>query len=180
MISEQLAELVRRHASSSQDAAYGALEKISAAMYRYSDSTSVRVAHDVMATVDPRDNEASALERLYDLRSRDGRDAAWHKAGSYQKSGNAECQSQLVWYPDLFDQQLQTRAQVSNGCLSRGPLAERGDARAKLGRGRPTAVVLILLNDVGHVHVTSHIASIACIACSGDYQQYQTRSDLER
>jgi hypothetical protein len=42
----------------------------------HSDRASVGMAHDVVATVDPRDSEASALERLDDLRSRPG----WYPA----------------------------------------------------------------------------------------------------
>ena len=61
----------------------------------------------------------------------------------------------FVRYPDLFDQEFQAGAQVGERRVLRLPLAERGRARTKLGRGAPDAV-LILLDDVGHVNDTSH------------------------
>jgi hypothetical protein len=149
--SEQLTELVRGHADGRQDPAHGALEQVLATVDWHSDRASVGMAHDVVATVDPRDSEASALERLDDLRSRHGRDGTRHEAASYQKSGNVECQRQLVRYPDLFDEKFQAGAQIADRGLLRRPLAERRDARAELGRRVPAAV-LVLLDDVGHVN----------------------------
>jgi hypothetical protein len=73
-------------------------------MYRHGDGTPIRMAHDVVATTGPRDPEPGALKRLDNLRSRYRRDGARHKAASYQRSGNVECQRQLVRCPDLFDE----------------------------------------------------------------------------
>src|SRR5258708_1089413 len=151
MTSKQLAELVGRHADGVKDAAQGSLEHVAASVDWDGDRTPVRMVHDVMAAVDSRNSEARALQRLDYPRSRHNRDGARHKAGSYQKSGNVECQGQLIRYPDLFDQQLQTRAQVGDRFLLRHPLAERSDARPELGGSAPAAV-LILLDDVGHVN----------------------------
>jgi hypothetical protein len=116
--------------------------------------------HYVMATSDPRDNESSAFERLYYLRSRYDRDAARHKPGSYQKSGNVECQGQLIRWLYYIEQGFKCCAQVVNGFFLRRAIADRADARAKLGRGTPNAV-LILLDDVGHVNDSCHKPSIA-------------------
>jgi hypothetical protein len=106
MTSEQRAELIGGYADGGDDAAQGTLEQILAAMDRYSNGTPIRMAHDVVATIDPRHNEADALQRLDDLRSRYGRDSARHKPARYYKSGHIECQREFVRYPDLFDQKL--------------------------------------------------------------------------
>src|SRR5262249_53900716 len=106
---------------------------------------------------DPHDNESGAFERLDYLRSRYGRDAARHKPGSYQKSADVECQSQLVWWPDYVEQSFKCGAQVGDRLFLCGTIAHRADARAELGRGTPDAV-LVLLDDVGHVNVTSHFS----------------------
>lgn len=59
--SEQLAELVRRHADGGQNAAHGSLEQVLSTVDWHGDCAPVGMAHDVVATVDPRDFEASAL-----------------------------------------------------------------------------------------------------------------------
>lgn len=153
--SEQFAELVWCHADGGQDATQGALGNVLTSMYRNSNGTPVRMAHDVVATACPRDRESGALKRLHNLRSRYRRDGARHKAASYQRSGNVECQRQLVRYPDFFDEQLHAGAQVGDRGLLRRPVAERGDTRTELSRGAPNAV-FVLLDDVGHVNDTSH------------------------
>jgi len=155
-------------------AAHGALEQVLCTMDRHSYSAPVSMPHDVMTTVDSRNLEASTLERLDDLRSRYGRDGARHKAASYQKSGNVECQGQLVWYPDFFNQKLQARAQVGDRSLLRRSFAERRDARAKLGRREPAVAVLILLDDVGHVYDTSHDTEYRTIMLYMPYMTFMT------
>ena len=133
-----------------------ALEQILATVDWYGHGTPVRVAHDVVAAVDPRDNEADALQRLNYLGSRYRRDSARHKPARYYKSGNVKCQSEFVRYPDLFEQKLKPGAQVRDRGFLRVAFAERRDARAELGGRIPTTAVLILLNDVGHVNDTGH------------------------
>lgn len=61
MTSDKLAELVWRHADSFQNLAQGALGHVLAAVDRYGDGTSVRMPHEVVAALDPRDGEANAL-----------------------------------------------------------------------------------------------------------------------
>jgi hypothetical protein len=156
MTSEQCAELIGGHADSDEDAAQGPLEQILAAVDWHRHGTPVRMAHNVMAAVDPRDSEAGTLQRLDYLRSRYRRDSAGHKPARYYKSGDVECQREFVRYPDLFDQKLKARAEVVNRGVPRLALAKRGNARTELCRRIPTDAVLILLNDVGHVHDTSH------------------------
>ena len=97
--------------------------------------------------------------RLY-LRSRYDRDATRHKPGSYQKSGDVECQSQLVWWPNYIKQSFKRAAEVGDRLFLRRAIANRAYAGAELGRGAPNTV-LILLDDVGHVNDTSHTFSIA-------------------
>jgi hypothetical protein len=160
MTSEQLAELIRRDADGGQDSAQGALRDVSPSVHWNGNRAPVWVAHDVMATVDACDDEADAFESLDDLHSRYGRDAARHKAASYQRSGNVECQRHLVRYPHLFDEEFQSGTQVGECLILSRSLAERGHARAELGRSAPNAV-LILIDDVGHVNDTSHAMSIA-------------------
>jgi hypothetical protein len=156
MTSEQRAELIRGHADSGKDAAQGSLEQILAAMDGYCHGTPVRMAHDVVTAVDPCDSEADALQRLDYLGSRYRRDSARHKPARYYKSGDVECQSEFVRYPDLFDQKLKAGAQIVK-CSFPGPaLAEGGNARTELGGCVPAGAVLILLDDVGHVNDTSH------------------------
>lgn len=75
-------------------------------MDRDRNRASIRMLHDVVATGDPRDTEPRAFERFDDLRPRYDWDATWHKPGRYYNSGDVECQSEFVRYPDLFDQQL--------------------------------------------------------------------------
>jgi hypothetical protein len=110
MRSEKLAELVRGYADGLLDAAHRACEQVFAAVDWHDSGTPVGVAHHVVAAVDSNDSEADTLESLDNLRSRRGRDATRHKAGSYQKSGYVECQSQLIWWPNLLKQQLQAGA----------------------------------------------------------------------
>jgi hypothetical protein len=166
MTSEQRTELIRSHADGGNDAAQGALEKVFAAVDGYGYRTPIRMAHDVVAAIDPRDRETGTFQRLDYLRSWDGWDGAGHKPARYYKSGHVERQSQFVRYPDLFDQELKSGTQVSDRGLSRLALTEGGHARTELG-GCVPAAVLILLDDVGHVNDTSHVPSIAP---SGDMQ----------
>jgi hypothetical protein len=156
MTSEQRAELIGGHPDGGKDAAQGALEQILTPMNWHGNGTPVRMAHDVVATIDPRHNEADALQRLDDLRSRYGRDSAGHKPAGYYKSGHVECQREFVRYPDLFDQKLKTRAKVGDRGIPRLALTERGDTRTELGGCVPAAAVLILIDGVGHVNDTGH------------------------
>ena len=156
MTSKQRAELIGGHASTGKDAAQGAREQILADVNRHGDRTPVGMAHDVMATVDPRDSEAAPLQRLDYLRSRYGRDTAGHNPARYCKSGYVECQSEFVRYPDLFDQKLKTGAQIGDRGFPRLALTKRGDARTELGGCIPAAAVLILIDGVGHVNDSSH------------------------
>ena len=160
MTSKQRAELIGGHADSLQDAAHGTREQVLTAVDWHYGGTPVGVAHHVVAAVNPRDRETGTLERLDDLGSRRNRNVARHKAASYQKSGYVECQSQLIWWPDLFEQQLQACAQVRDCFLSRGPLAERGDICPQVGGSVPTGAVLILLDDVRDMNHPSHMTSI--------------------
>jgi hypothetical protein len=155
MASEQFAELVRSHADDEKDVPQGALRHVPASVNRNWDCTPIGMLHHVMTADDPYDIEASAFERLDYLRSRHGRDSARHKAGSYQRSGDVECQSQLIGWPNHIEQRFKRGAQVGDCLFLRRPIANRADARAELGRGAPDAV-LVLLDDVGHVNVTSH------------------------
>ena len=95
------------------------------------------------------------FERPDYLRSRYDRDATRHKPGSYQKSGDVECQSQLVWWPDYIKQSFKRAAEVGDRLFLRRAIADRAYAGAELGRGAPNTV-LILLDDVGHVNDTGH------------------------
>lgn len=154
--SEQRAELIGSRADAGKDAAQGALEQIPVAVNRHRHGTSVRMAHDVMATVDPRDSESGPLQRLDYLCSRYGRDSAGHKPTRYYKSGDVKCQREFVRYPDLFDQKLKPGTQISDCGFLRLALAERSDAWAELSGRIPAFAVLILLDDVRHVNDTSH------------------------
>jgi hypothetical protein len=79
MTSEKLGELVRGKADAGQNATECPLGDVPPRVYWHGDGASVRVAHYVMATVNARDKEASALQSPDDLRSRYGWDAARHK-----------------------------------------------------------------------------------------------------
>jgi hypothetical protein len=133
MTSEQCAELVHGHADNGQNVAQGALGYVTSRVDRYGDCTSIRVPHHVMASSYPHHCESGALKRLYYLRSRYDRDAARHKPGSYQKSGNVECQSQLVWWSDYVEQSFKRGAQIFNRLFLRRTIADGTNARAKLG-----------------------------------------------
>jgi hypothetical protein len=161
MTSQQCAELIRGHADTSKDAAQGALEQILAAVDGHGHRTPVGMAHDVVATVDPRDEEADTLQRLDYLRSRYGRDSARHKPARYYRSGYVECQREFVRYPDLFDQKLKTGTKIGDRGFPRLALAERGDARTELGGCVPAAAILILIDGVGHVNDSCHESSVA-------------------
>jgi hypothetical protein len=71
------------------------------------------------------------------------------------KLGHVECQSEFVWYTDLFEQEFKAFAQVGYRGLLRWPVPKCCNARAERGGATPDAV-LILLDDVGHVNDTSH------------------------
>lgn len=111
--------------------------------------------HHVVAATDPHDNESCAFKRPDYLRSRYDRDATRHRPGSYQKSSNVECHSQLVWWSNHIEESFKGGAQVIDRLFLRCAVADRADARAELGRGAPDAGV-VLLDDVGHVNDTSH------------------------
>jgi hypothetical protein len=155
MMSEELAELVGGHADDGQDAPQGALGHVSARVYRDRNRTPIGVLHYVVAAGDPRETESSLLQRLDYLCSRYGRDATRHKPGSYQKSGDVECHSQLVGWLNYIKQSPERVAKVSDRLFLRRPFAHRADARAKDAGGAPEAI-LILLDAVGHVNDTSH------------------------
>lgn len=155
MRSEQLAELVWRHADDGQDVPQRAYAQVLTAVDRDWNGPPVGMLHHVVAAFDPRNAEASALERFDDPRPRYNRDVARHKPASYQKSGHVECQSQLTGWFHHIKQSLKRGAQVGKRLFSRLAITNRADARPELGRGNPSAI-LILLKDVGHVYVTSH------------------------
>ncbi len=155
MTSKQGAELVRGHADDGQDVSQGSLRHVASRVNWDRNCTPIGMLHHVMAASDPLDNESGAFERLDYLRSRYGRDAARHKPGNYQKSGDVECQSQLVRWPNYIEQSLKRGAQVVDRLFLGRPIADRANARTELSRGAPDAV-LVLLHDVRHVNDTSH------------------------
>lgn len=155
MTSEQRAELVRSHTDDGQDVSQGALGHVASCVNGDRNSTPIGMLHHVVAASDPLDDESSAFERLDYLRSRYGRDAARHKPGSYQKSGDVECQSQLVWWPDYIEQRFECCAQVGDRLFLSRAIADRANARPDQGGSAPHAV-LILVDGVGHVNDTSH------------------------
>ena len=159
---EQRAELIWSNADCSQDAAERTFWHILASVDWHRDGSSVWMAHHVVAAASPSDGEAELLQSLNYLCSRHRRNAARHKAGNYQGSGNVEGQRQLVWYPHFFDEKLQARAQVGDCLFARRSVAERGYAGTQLGRGAPDAV-FVLLDGVGHVNDASHGVSITCL-----------------
>lgn len=155
MTSEQRAELVRGHADDGEDVSQGALGHVASRVDWDWNCPPVRMSHHVVAASDSLDNESGAFERLDHLRSRYDRDAARHKPGSYQRSSNIERQSQLVRWSDYIEQSFQSSAQILDCLFRRHAIAHRANARAKLGRGAPNAI-LVLLDDVRHVNDTSH------------------------
>jgi hypothetical protein len=165
MTSEQRAELLWSHANDRQDVSQGALGNVPPCVNWYGDCPPIRVLHHVVAASDPLDNESGVFERLDYLRSRYDRDAAWHKPGNYQKSGDVECQSQLVWWLNYIEQSFKRGAQVVDRLFLRRAVADRANARAKEGRGTPNAV-FILLDDVGHVNDTSHTSIMHGNCCT--------------
>jgi hypothetical protein len=151
MTSKQGAELVRGHADDGQDVSQGSLRHVASRVNWDRNCTPVGMLHHVMAASDPLDNESGAFERLDYLRSRYGRDAAGHKVATYQKSGDAQCQRQLVWWPDYIDQSFKCGTQIGDRFFLRRAIADCANARTELGRGAPDAV-LVLLDGVGHVN----------------------------
>jgi hypothetical protein len=164
VISKQRAELIRRHAYGGQDAAQRTFGHVMARVDRHDDRTAIRVAHHMVATANSHYSESGALQRPDYLRSRNCRNGARHKAASYQKSGNVECQRQFVRWPDFIEEQFNSRSQVGYRRFLRRSIAERGYAGTKLGGGAPDTV-FVLLNDVGHVNDSCHRSSIAWHAC---------------
>jgi hypothetical protein len=75
--------------------------------------------HHVVAADDPRKGKYRAFERSDYLGSWYDRDSARHKAGSYQKSGHVECQSQLIRWSDYIEQSLERGTQVGDRLLWR-------------------------------------------------------------
>jgi hypothetical protein len=133
------------------------------------DCAPIRVLHYVVATSDPLDNESGAFERPDYLRSRYDRDATWHNRGSYQKSGDVECQSQLIRRPDYIQQSFKCHAQVVDRLFLCRAIADSANARAQLGRGTPDSV-LVLLDNVGHMNGAGHDSimqppTIATVLC---------------
>lgn len=159
MILEQRAELVWRHTNARDDVSHGAPRHVLARVDRHRNRAPVGMPHEVVAALDARYCESGALQGLDDLCSWYNRDAAGHKPARYYKSGYVECQSHLVRYADLFDQEFQPLTEVVKRGFSRWSIAERGNAWAQ-GSGAAPHAVLILLDDVGHVHDTSHFYSM--------------------
>jgi hypothetical protein len=155
MTLEQRAELVWRHADDGQDVPQGAPGHVATRMDGDWNPASIRMLHEVVATGDSRDGEPRAFERLYDLRSRYDWDASRHKPGRYYNSGDVECQSEFLRYPDLFDQQLKPSPQIRDRLFQRRTIANSAHTRTEQGRGAPDAV-LVLLDGVRHVNDTSH------------------------
>ena len=115
----------------------------------------IGMLHHMVAATGPRDNETGAFERLDYLRSQHGRDAARHKPGNYQKSGNVERQSQLVRWPDYIEQSFKRCTQVVDRLFLRRTVADRTNARTELCRGAPDTI-LVLLHDVRYVNRPHH------------------------
>ena len=155
-----------------------AREQVFTAVDWHNGGTPVETAHHVMTAANPRDSESGTLERLDDLGSRYSRDAAGHKPASYQESGHVECQSQLIRWPDLLEQQLEAGTQVRDCFLSRGPLAERGDIGTQMGRRIPAVAVLILLNDVGHVNGLGHVPIMHGLSGLGNRDYVSSSRDI--
>lgn len=162
MTSEQLAELIWCQVGGVQDAAQRGFENVPARMDSNGHGAAVRVLHEVMAAGDPRQAEPSTFQSLDYLCSTYGRDSTRHNAGSYQKSGDVESQGQLVGYACHFDQALKRDAQIRDTLCLRLALAERGDARTKLGGRGPEAGLVVLLQVVGHVNDSCHKSSMPC------------------
>ena len=157
MTSKQGAKLIGGHADGGKDATQGAFGDVLTCVDWHYDCAAIGVTHHVMTTTDSGEHKSSALQRLDHLRSRYRRDATRHKEATYQKSGDIECQRQFLRWPDFIEQNFHGRPEVGDcGFLCR-PVAECGHAWAELGSGAPDAV-LILLDDVRHVHYTSHVA----------------------
>jgi len=62
--SEQLPQLLGRHADDGQDVPQGALGYSTAGVDRYDNRAAVRMAHDMMAAADPNHRESGTFERL--------------------------------------------------------------------------------------------------------------------
>ena len=156
MRSEQRTEIVGSDSSGSQDGSQGALKDVSTCVDRHGDGRPVGMLHDVVAARDPCNLVSGTLQRLDYLCSRYGRDGTRHNAESYQKSGDVECQSQLVRRPDFLDQTFKRGTQVRDRVCLRFPLAECRSVGAQVGRGSPETSLVVLLKGVGHVNDTSH------------------------
>jgi hypothetical protein len=120
------------------------------------DGPPVGVLHHVMAAVNPFDNEAGALKRLDYIRSRNDRDSARHKAGSYQNLRNVACQSQFAGCTDHIEQRVQRGAQIGERFFRCSSIANRADTGTEHGGGAPDAV-LVLLDGVGHMNDLGHV-----------------------
>ena len=163
MTSEKRSELVGCQANTGQDLTQGAPRNVLTRMDRHSNRTAVRMPHEMMAAPDARYGEADALQSLYDLCARYRRNGARHKAVRYYKSGHVERQSHLVGCPYLFKQEFQSFAKVGERSFARRSVAESGDTWTELSGGAPDAV-LVWLDDVGHMHDTSHATDYSTVS----------------
>jgi hypothetical protein len=86
---------------------------------RHDNRTAVRMPHEAMAAPGAHDGEADSVQRLNDPCSWYRRDGARHKPARYYKSGHVKCQSHLVWWPNLFDQEFKPLGQVGKRGVAR-------------------------------------------------------------
>ena len=107
------------------------------------------MAHDVVAAIDPADDESRLLERVHHL-------AAPHReelvASGYVADGNR----QLVWNPEFREPAVKRLAEVSDSLFWSLPLAVSTAARQRRVGGPPAS--FILFHGVRHVHNTVHEA----------------------
>ena len=103
------------------------------------------MAHDVVASIDPADDESRLLERVHHL-------AAPHReelvASGYVADGNR----QLVWNPEFREPAVKRLAEVSDSLFWSLPLAVSTAARQRRVGGPPAS--FILFHGVRHVYNT--------------------------
>ena len=129
--SKKRAEFIRGHTNNGQDVSQRPFGHVPTCVDWDWDGSAIRVLHHVVTTDDPLHGTSGAFERPYNLRSRYNWDAARHKRGSYQKSGDVECQSQLVWWLNYIEQSFKRGAQVVDRFFLRRAIADRANARAE-------------------------------------------------